>query len=83
MDNDERQPRDRHGGVTEITRVQPIEAEVIAARLRAAGIPATVGADSVYPSLTFASGVPVLVPAGDAARAEALLAEGQDEEESD
>jgi hypothetical protein len=64
-----------HGGVVELTRVQPIEAEVIAARLRASGIPATVGADSVYPSLTFADGVPVFVPAEDASRAEALLEE--------
>jgi hypothetical protein len=59
--------------MVELTRLQPIEAEVIAARLRASGIPATVGADSMYPSLTFADGVPVLVPAEDARRAEALL----------
>jgi Putative prokaryotic signal transducing protein len=65
-----------HGdGVVELTRVQPIEAEVIVARLRASGIPATLGADSVYPSLTFADGVPVFVPAEDAPRAEALLRE--------
>ena len=59
--------------------VQPIEAEVIVARLKSAsGIPATVGADSVYPSVTFADGVPVFVRAEDAPRAEALL-EGDDE----
>jgi hypothetical protein len=72
-----------HGGVVELTRVQPIEAEVIAARLRAAGIPATAGADSVYPSLTFADGVPVFVPAEDAARAEALLEEVEESDRSD
>lgn len=60
-------------GVVELIRVQPIEAEVILARLRAAGIPAIAGADSVYPSLTVAYGVPVFVPAKDAARAKALL----------
>lgn len=64
--------------MVELTRVQPIEAEIIAARLRASGIRATVGADSVYPSLTFADGVPVFVPAKDASRAQALLA-GDDE----
>src|SRR5262249_39369505 len=55
MANDERHPRADGAGIVELTRVQPIEAEVIAARLRAAGIPATVPADSVYPSLTFAN----------------------------
>jgi hypothetical protein len=65
-------------GVVELTRVQPIEAEVIAARLRASGIPATVGAESVYPSLVFAAGVPVLVPAAAASRAQALLEEGEE-----
>lgn len=79
MANDDRQARGDEPGVVELTRVQPIEAEVIAARLRSEGIPATVGADSVYPSLTFAGGVPVLVPASDAPRAKALLAEGVDE----
>ena len=68
-----------HGDrVVELTRVQPIEAEVIAARLRAYGIPATAGADSVYPSLTVADGVPIFVPAEDAPRAKALL-ESEDE----
>jgi hypothetical protein len=78
MDDDKRRSRVPGDGVVELTRVQPIEAEVIAARLRASGIPATVGADSVYPSLGFADGVPVFVPAEDASRAEALL-EGDDE----
>jgi hypothetical protein len=81
MANDDRDPRGDGGGVVELTWVQPIEAEVIAARLRAEGIRATVGADSVYPSLTFASGVPVLVPAEDASRAEAILEEGGEEAE--
>ena len=60
-------------GVVELTRVQPIEAEVIAARLRASGIRVTVGAESVYPSLTFADGVPVFVSAEDASEARAIL----------
>jgi hypothetical protein len=60
-------------GVVELTRVQPIEAEVIAARLRASGIPVTVGAESVYPSLTFANGVPVFVSTEDVSRAQAVL----------
>jgi hypothetical protein len=59
--------------LVELTRVQPFEAEVIAARLRSAGIRATVGADSVYPSVTFADGVPVYVAAHDAPTARALL----------
>ncbi len=67
-------------GVVELTRVQPIEAEVIVARLRASGIPATAGPDSMYPSLTVTDGVPVFVPASDAARAQALL-EGAEESE--
>jgi hypothetical protein len=64
----------------ELTRVQPFEAEVIAARLRASGIPATVGADSIYPSVSFADGVPVFVTAHDAPRALALL-DDQDQPE--
>jgi len=65
-----------HGDrVVELTRVQPIEAELIIARLHASGISATLGADSVYPSLTFADGVPVFVLAEDVPRAEALLKE--------
>jgi hypothetical protein len=59
--------------VIEITRVQPIEAEVIVARLRAADIPAISGADSIYPSLTIAFGVPVFVPAEDAERARSVI----------
>ena len=79
MDNDNRHSKAPRDGVVELTRVQPIEAEVIAARFRASGIPTTVGADSVYPSLTFADGVPVFVTVEDAPRARALL---EDEDES-
>ena len=79
MDSKDGHSKASGGGVVEVTRVQPIEAEVIAARLRASGIPATVGADSVYPSLTFTDGVPVFVPVEDAPRARALL---EDEDES-
>ena len=64
--------RPRHE-VVELTRVQPIDAEVIVARLRAAGVPAIVGADSVYPSLTIAYGVPVFVPAEEVERARDVL----------
>jgi hypothetical protein len=78
MDGDDRHSKATAERVVELTRVQPIEAEVIAARLRASGIPATVGADSVYPSLSFADGVPVFVPEEDAPRARALL-EDQDD----
>jgi hypothetical protein len=73
MESDHNQSPVQGGRVVELTRVQPIEAEVIAARLRASGIPATVGADSVYPSLTIADGVPIFVPESDAPRAQALL----------
>jgi hypothetical protein len=78
MDSDDRNSGATTHRVVELTRVQPIEAEVIAARLRASGIPATVGADSVYPSLSFADGVPVFVPEEEAPRAQAVLEE-QDE----
>jgi hypothetical protein len=78
MERDNRHSTAHGDSVVELTRVQPIEAEVIAARLRASGIPATVGADSVYPSVTVVDGVPVFVPARHAARAAALL-EGDDE----
>jgi hypothetical protein len=63
----------------ELTRVQPFEADVIAARLRASGIEATVGADSIYESVSFAEGVPVLVSADDAPRALALLEATKDD----
>ena len=78
MQSEGRDPRIDYKGLVELTRVQPLEAEVIAARLRASGIAAAVGADSVYPSVTFADGVPVLVSPDDAPRALALL-ESHDE----
>jgi hypothetical protein len=79
MDSDDKDAALPGDGIVELTRVQPIEAEVIVARLRASGIAATAGADSVYPSLTFADGVPVFVSVENAPRARALL---EDEEES-
>jgi hypothetical protein len=66
-------PKAHRAGLIELTRVQPFEAQVIAARLRASGIEATVGGDSVYESVSFTEGVPVLVSADDASRALALL----------
>ena len=78
MESDNRDSKVHREAVVELVRVQPIEAEVITARLRAAGIPATAGADSVYPSVTFADGVPVFVSAQDAQEALALL-EGHDQ----
>jgi hypothetical protein len=78
MESDDRRSQRPRRGVVELTRVQPIEAEIIAGRLRASGIPAAVGADSVYPSLSFADGVPIFVPEEDAGRAAALL-KGSDE----
>ena len=73
MDSDNSHSKTHEKNVVELTRVQPFEAEVITARLRAAGIEAIVGADSVYPSVTFADGVPVYVSADDAPAARALL----------
>jgi hypothetical protein len=78
MPGDDKDSRTHPKGLVELTRVQPFEAEVIAARLRASGIAAIVGADSVYPSVTFADGVPVLVSSDDASQALALL-EGPEE----
>lgn len=66
-------PEPHHDQLVELTRVQPFEAEVIAARLRASGIEATLGSGSVYESVSFAEGVPVFVPAEDAPRAAELL----------
>jgi hypothetical protein len=74
MSKDDRQSELDHKPLVELTRVQPFEAEVIAARLRSSGIAATVGADSVYPSVAFADGVAVFVSADDAPLARALLA---------
>jgi Putative prokaryotic signal transducing protein len=71
--DDDKPPRPDGAELVEVTRVQPFEAEVIAARLRASGIEATVGADSPYESLSFAEGIAVLVSARDEERAKAVL----------
>jgi hypothetical protein len=74
MHSDDDKARPAGGGaLVEVTRVQPFEAEVIAARLRASGIEATVGADSPYESVSFAEGIPVLVSSDDVQRAKAIL----------
>jgi hypothetical protein len=78
MDSEDDGPAADGAHLVEVTRVQPFEAEVIAARLRASGIEATVGADSPYESVSFAEGVPVFVSAADARRAKALLEDGDD-----
>jgi hypothetical protein len=86
MDHMDRESGDQgvhHDELVELTRVQPFEAEVIAARLRSSGIPATAGADSVYPSVSFADGVPVFVAAADAPRARALLEDNAEPDEPD
>jgi hypothetical protein len=63
-------------GVVELTRVQPFEAQVIVAKLRASGIEASLSPDSSpYDSLTHADGVSVFVSAADAPRAKALVDE--------
>lgn len=66
---------ERTTGIVELTRVQPFEAEVIVARLRDSGISASVGPESVYESLSFASGVPIFVSETDFDQALALLIE--------
>ena len=71
--DDDKSPRADGAELVEVTRVQPFEAEVIAARLRASGIEATLGADSPYESLSFAEGMAVFVAARDAERAKAVL----------
>jgi hypothetical protein len=75
---DNRPLESRHNDLVELTRVQPFEAEVIVARLRGSCIEATLGAGSVYESVSFANGVSVYVPAEDASRAMRLL-KGNDE----
>jgi hypothetical protein len=61
--------------LVELLRVQPREAEVIAARLRSAGIDVSLGGDPIYESVSFADGVAVLVAKGDRAEAVRILAE--------
>jgi hypothetical protein len=79
MSDDARPPEPHPDHLVELTRVQPFEAEVIAARLRASGIEATLGSGSVYESVSFAEGVPVFVPAEDASRARVVLESGPSE----
>jgi len=64
--------------VVELTRVQPFEAQVIVAKLRASGIEASMSPDaSPYDSISQADGVAVYVSAADAPRAQEVLDEGQ------
>jgi hypothetical protein len=63
--------------IVELTRVQPFEAQVILAKLRASGIEASVSADSPYDSVTYADGVSVFVSAEDAPRAQAVLEDAE------
>ena len=63
--------------VVELATVQPFEAQVIVAKLRASGIEASLSPDaSPYASISQADGVAVLVSAADAGRAKAVLEEG-------
>ena len=78
MPSDHRPAKTDPTDLIEITRVQPFEAEVIAARLRASGIEVILGTDTIYESFSFAEGVPVLVSAEDAQRARALLDESSE-----
>ena len=57
----------------ELVRLQPIEAEIVAARLRAAGFDVALGPIPVYESVGFTEGVPVLVFESDVEAASALL----------
>jgi hypothetical protein len=60
--------------VVELTRVQPFEAQVIVAKLRAEGIEASLSPDaSPYDSISQADGVSVFVSTADAPRAHAVL----------
>jgi|SRR5580704_11526236 hypothetical protein len=57
----------------ELVRLQPIEAEIVAARLRAAGFDVALGPIPVYESVGFTEGVPVLVFESDVEAASALV----------
>jgi hypothetical protein len=61
--------------LVELMRVQPMEANVIAARLRSSGIQASVGPDSPYESVSFSEGIPIFVPADAVQQARAVLDE--------
>jgi len=64
--------------IVELTRVQPFEAQVIVAKLRASGIEASLSPDaSPYDSITQADGVSVFVAAVDADQARAVLEESE------
>ena len=63
--------------IVELTRVQPFEAQVILAKLRASGIEASSSADSPYDSVTYADGVSVFVSAADAPRAQVVLEDAE------
>ena len=70
-----------HNDVVELTRVQPFEAQVVVAKLRASGIEASLSPDAFpYGSISQADGVSVFVAAADEARARALLEEGQEDD---
>jgi hypothetical protein len=60
----------------EVARLPPIEAQVVAAKLRASGIHVLLGPDSPYESISVAEGMAVMVPARDAALAKELLGDG-------
>ena len=69
--------------VVELTTVQPFEAQVIVAKLRASGIEASLSPDAFpYDSISQADGVSVYVSAADAPRARELLEE-EDQEDGD
>lgn len=73
MPSDDEEAGPVHENRVELTRVQPFEANVIAARLRESGIDTSLGPNSVYESVSFSEGIPIFVPAEDAERARALL----------
>jgi hypothetical protein len=68
-------------GTVELTTVQPFEAQVIVAKLKASGIPSSTSPDAFpYDSISQADGVSIYVAAADASRARALLDEGREDE---
>ena len=60
--------------VVELTRVSRVEAGVIVAALRSAGITAVAGAEAAYPSMTFTDGVPVFAAGAVRLRADGIPA---------
>ena len=64
-----------HHRVVELTRASAFEADVIVARLRAAGLRATNPGPEIYGSLSFAQGIPVFVAEEDLDAARAVLEE--------